>query len=120
MLANDYTITLSLETRIVVHTIRYYANWLYPQLQQKFNIPPSTLHDIIHGASKSEKAAYLPCSRHRTINAGVKQQLVEAATASTHNRQLPLSNIANLIGVRISSQGLRAAFASEDYYRRVA
>ena len=98
--------TLSLETRIVVYTLRYYANWSYPQLQQKFNIPPSTLHHIIHGPSKSEKGDYLPGDDHRTIDAGVKQPLVEAATASAHKRRLSLSMVAELIVVRISSQAL--------------
>jgi len=50
----------------------------------------------------------------------VKQQLINGATVSTQNRHLPLSSIAEQVGIKISAHALRRAFASERYHRCIA
>jgi len=50
----------------------------------------------------------------------VKPQLINTATASAQNRHLPLSLIAEQVGIKISARALSRAFASEGYHRCVA
>jgi len=114
----------STRTRTTVYALRHYAAWSYSQLQQEFNIPLSTLHRIIYGAGdadkKKRKNHHPSRGRRRVIDSAVKQQLINAATASTQNRRLPLSLIAEQVGIKISARALCRAFASEGYHRRVA
>jgi len=67
-----------------------------------------------------EKNLYHSRGRRRVIDSVMKQQLINAATASAHNRRLPLSLVAEQVGIKISARALRQAFASEGYHRRVA
>jgi len=75
----------SLETRIVVHTLRHYAHWSYPRLHQQFDIPLSTLHRIVHSARTPSNETHPPRGHHRIIDSALRQQLVNTATASAHN-----------------------------------
>jgi len=50
----------------------------------------------------------------------MKQQLINAVTASAQNRRLPLWFVAEQVGIKISARALRRAFDSEGYHRRVS
>ena len=58
--------------------------------------------------------------RPKIITPHLRQKLVTIVTASSHNRSLPFSSLANLIGIRVSQDVIRQALHQDEFHRRVA
>ncbi|KAG0638190.1 hypothetical protein HOY80DRAFT_1048567 [Tuber brumale] len=93
----------SLETRSIVQGLQIHAGWSYAQLKNTFQVLLGTLHRIIHSSNTPERHLYLCHGHPITISPEVQLQLINTTTVNAHNYCLPLTQIANLAGVRIGA-----------------
>lgn len=114
--------TTDQEVKKVIRTLRHYARWTYPQLQEAFGISLGTLHRIIHagGASAGHLGPLRGRGRRPTVTPDIQLRLIETATASSQNRRLPYTRIAELAGIQLGEATLKNIFKSAGYHRRVA
>ena len=111
------------DIRKIICTLRLYAQWTYPQLHKTFGIPLGSLHRIVH---HSEIAPPLQSShtsergRKPVVNSGICKRLIETATASSHNRRLPYTQVSELAGIQLGKATLKKIFENAGYHRRVA
>jgi len=81
----------------IVHTLRLYAQWTYPQLHEALGISLSTLHRIVndnHPRTSHTEDQHLNVnnelsntSRRSIVNAETQQRLIATGTASAHHRR---------------------------------
>ena len=109
---------ISNETRSIVRGLRTYARWTYIQLHQTFRLPLSTLYRIVNSTTRPGGSPQR--GRPPTITPETQHQLIELATSDAHHRRLPLTQIADLAGIRIGPRAVRRIFASHGYHRRIA
>lgn len=99
---------ISNETRSNVRGLRTYAGWTYIQLHQTLELLLSTLYCILN--STTRPACTSPCGRPPTISPEAQHQLIELVTADAHHRHLPLTQIADLVSIRIGPCAVRRNF----------
>lgn len=108
------------ETRAIVRGLRRYANWSYSELHQTFHIPLASLHRIIQTPQISQAHSHHRLGRPLSMSPEVQRLLISTATASAHNRRLPLTQVAEAAGINIGQRALKRLFHSLGYHRRVA
>ena len=109
------TITSSLHSKI--RALRQSAAWSFRCIANEFGIAVSTVYSICKAPTTPRK---VKLGRPKLLNTPMRKQLITLATANQTNRRLPLTEIANLAGIKASPTLLRQAFAQEGYHRRVA
>lgn len=108
------------EPRAMVRGLRRYANLSYSELHQTFHIPLASLHRIIQTRQISQAHSHHRLGHPLSISPEVQRQLLSMATASAHNRGLPLTQVAEAAGINLGQQALKRLFHSQGYHRRVA
>ncbi|KAG0131506.1 hypothetical protein HOY82DRAFT_539407 [Tuber indicum] len=110
-------------TNETIQALRHYAQWTYPELRARFGIPLGSLYRIIHRHSTSQVATRLVNrrqGRRPVVTDTLRSRLIARATANSHNRRLPYTQVAELEGIQLGRRALRRVFESEGYHRRVA
>jgi len=106
--------------RRTIYALRVHAGWTIRRIAQNLNIPRSTTHRLSvegqHGKFKAKQRT----GRPQIVTPIIRNKLVSIATASAHNRRLPFSSLASLIGLRLSTEVVRRALREEGFNRRVA
>ena len=100
-----------------VRGLRNHAAWTFRRIAEEIGIAVSTVFTICQAPATPHK---VKPGRPRILTSPIRKRLINFATASQKNRRLPLREVAELAGVKASSNVLRTAFATEGYHRRVA
>ena len=108
---------LSEQERCQIITLYQKACWSQRAIATKLQIAYSTVHDcILLGITTPTKQA----GPRLILTTQKRRRLVNRATSDHLHRRMSFSEIANLDGLRAYSRTLTAAFAKEDYHRRIA
>jgi len=104
----------------IVHALRVHAGWTIQRIARSLHIPQTTVHRLSIMAKQGKFKVDKRSRRPRIITPHIRQKLVTIVTASSHNRRLPFSSLANLIGICISQDVIRQALHEDGFHRRVA
>ncbi|PUU75225.1 hypothetical protein B9Z19DRAFT_1131680 [Tuber borchii] len=92
------SIHTSPQIREAIYALCVYANWTYPKLHEVFGVSLELLY-CIHRSThqKGTLSSRGDRGRLQIANSGITQHLIETATASSYQRRLPYTRIAELV-----------------------
>lgn len=105
--------------RCHVEALRDYAAWSTKEISQALKLPLSTVGDIYSGYTPRTPSKR-PQGIGMILRTPQRDRLVEVATESAYNRRRPLTEIAELAGIKACNSTLRTTFARLGYHRRIA